>query len=546
MNRTETISAATATGESWDVIVIGGGATGLGSAVDAATRGHRTLLVEGADFGAGTSSRSTKLIHGGVRYLKQGRLGMVRQSLLERERLLQNAPHLVHPVSFVLPTFRPGELWYYFAGLRIYDMLAGSTAFAGARRLTRDEVIRRIPTLKSDGLRGGVLYADGQFDDARMAISLYRTLLQHGGLAFNYAPVVRLGQGSEGLKRVIVRDLESDRELTFSGRVVINATGVFADEILRLDHQATAKPESDDLADPQAVQIAPSQGTHLVLDRSYLPSDSGLMMPQTDDGRVLFAIPWHGHVLLGTTDTAVPRICREPQPLDSEVNYLLEHAGRYLRRQPGKADVRSMFAGLRPLVSRGAKTRLTSQLSREHQILTSDSGLITVIGGKWTTYRCMAEQVIDLAERVGSLDQRACRTRNLRLHGWSQPGPGEAGQLPAAANPLAVYGDDAPAIQSLMDERPNLRQTLHPRLPDVAAQVVWAARFEMARTVADVLARRTRALFLDAAAAIEAAPTVANLLTTELGRDPVWRDQQIAAFRALAAGYLATDVSERL
>lgn len=529
------VAAISDPGQTWDVIVIGGGATGLGAALEAASRGHRTALVERDDFAKGTSSRSTKLIHGGVRYLAQGRVGMVRQSLLERTRLLRNAPHIVHPLSFVLPSFGRISQLYYYSGLRAYDLLAGSHAFGKSQLLSRAETIRRLPTLKADGLSGGVLFSDGQFDDARLAISLARTVADFGSVVVNYAPVTELIHEAGRVVGVVLKDEDSQQSIRLKGRQVINATGVFADEILKLDRPAGAGVAAND---SQQAKVAPSQGSHLVLDRSFLPTDHAMMIPKTDDGRVLFAIPWHGKVLFGTTDLAVNRIARDPRPLPEELNYLLDHAGRSLARQPVPSDIQSMYAGLRPLVrSAGTKSGpATSQLSREHEILVSESKLISVIGGKWTTYRHMGQEVVDLAERVGGLKHAASVTADLQLHGW--PGVQDQTYSGGNADPLAVYGCERTEIQKLADSDSALQQQLHPDLSAVAAEVVFAARFEMARTVEDVLSRRTRSLLLNARAATEAAPATAALLAAELGRSEQWQRDQVREFTALAENYL--------
>jgi len=526
MKRGEMLAAIEDRSNQWDVVIIGGGATGLGAAVEAASRGHRTVLVEAEDFAKGTSSRSTKLIHGGVRYLRQGRVGMVRQSLLERERLLQNAPHVVHSLDFVLPTWRFGERTMYYAGLRAYDLLAGRLILGDARRLSRNETCSRLPTLRSDGLRGGVLYSDGQFDDARLAITLARTAVDLGAVVSNYLSVVRLVKTEQRVTGVIVRDAETGKEMELKGRVVMNATGVFSEDILRMD------TEPQDAAIPaDQPRVALSQGSHLVVDAEFLPGSNALLIPKTDDGRILFAIPWHGKVLLGTTDLAVKTAVQEPRPLRSEIDYLLEYAGRYLQRCPEESDIRSRFAGLRPLVGARNGTNSTASLSREHEIYTAPSGLITVIGGKWTTYRQMGEDLIDRAEASGQLGRKKSRTASLKLHGCPES------SISASAKSRTVYGSDATEIDSLIEKQPELAEVLHPRLPYRAAEVVWAVRHEMAQTIEDVLARRTRALFLDAQAAMESATIVGDILQRAMKQTDGWKAGQIQQFREIAIGY---------
>lgn len=499
------------------MLVIGGGATGLGTAVEAAARGYRTALLEQSDFAKGTSSRSTKLIHGGFRYLKQGNVSLVRESLRERGLLLRNAPHLVHPLPFVIPAHGAWDKLFYGAGLKVYDALAGRLGIGGSRLLSRKETLRELPTLLPKGLTGGIRYFDAQFDDARLAICLARTLHDLGGVAANYCPVTALLKSEGRVCGVVARDAEMDRELTIRARVVVNATGVFTDAIRRLD-----EPKAPPL-------IVVSQGAHIVLDRSFLPGASALMVPKTDDGRVLFAIPWQGHVVVGTTDTIRDEALLEPRPLGGEIKFLQEHAGRYLTRTPGQADILSAYAGLRPLFGKVAGGK-SSLISRKHALRVSPSGLLTITGGKWTTYRAMAEQTMDRAETVGEWRHRPPRTRDLRLHG--------ADDATAQNSSLREYGTDATAVEELIRSSREFSEPLHPRVPHQAGEVVWAARHEMARTVEDVLARRLRTLFLDARAALEMAPTVAALLANELQRSAEWQEDQLLSFHTLARRYL--------
>jgi glycerol-3-phosphate dehydrogenase len=502
----------------WDIVVIGGGATGLGSAVDAAARGYRTLLLEARDFAHGTSSRSTKLIHGGVRYLAQGSVGLVREALHERGLLLRNAPHLVHRRDFVVPAYRWLDLPYYGLGLKLYDALAGSLGLGKSRWLGPADVIAEIPTIRVHRLRGGIAYTDAQFDDARLAITLARTFADLGGTALNYMAVTGFTKRGGRIIGLTASDGETGANLHVEARVVINAAGAYVDALRRLDDAHVA------------AIVSPSQGAHLVLDRSFLPGDCALLVPRTDDGRVLFAIPWHDRVLLGTTDTPSAELPIEPRPLKEELVYLLEHAARYLRRAPLPGDILSVFAGLRPLLS-GRSGAPTAKLSREHAVIVSDSGLVTITGGKWTTYRRMAADAVDHAIWVGGLVGRPSDTAERKLHGYPE-GP-DCGH-----GWLGVHGADASAVAALCRQRPEWNQPLHPSLPYLTGEVIWAARLEAARTVEDVLARRTRALFLDARASIEAAPAVAALLALELNREPAWQQTQAAEFRALAAGYL--------
>lgn len=501
----------------WDFVVIGGGATGVGIAVDAACRGYSVLLLEQSDFGKGTSSRSTKLVHGGVRYLEQGNISLVMEALKERGILRRNAPHLVTNLPFVVPNYDWWETPFYGIGLKVYNLLAGKYGFGDSSILSREETLRRLPTIRTDGLRGGVVYYDGQFDDSRLLINLVQTAAEQGGTLLNYVAVTGLTTGPDGtVDGVIARDRESGVELRAAARVVINATGPFADSIRRL-------------ADPEAVPlIAPSQGIHLVFDRSFLPGESAIMVPHTKDGRVMFAIPWHGHTVVGTTDTAIDEAVLEPRAQESEIGFVLETAGLYLHKAPTRADVLSVFTGIRPLVRSGG-SHLTAALSRDHTIHIDGSGLLTTAGGKWTTYRHMAEDAVDQAAELGRLPERPCGTRELSIHG--------AMEAPAGPTAWSVYGSDAESIRLLEGADPALGEPLDPALPWAGSHVVWAARMEFARTVEDVLARRCRALFLNAAAAIRMAPAAAALLARELGRDEAWARAEVSRFEAVAAGY---------
>jgi glycerol-3-phosphate dehydrogenase len=510
----------------WDVLVIGGGATGLGAAVEAASRGYRTLLVERSDFAKETSSRSTKLVHGGVRYLQQMNVTLVLDALSERGHMLRNAPHLVHDLNFVIPAYSYFSLPYYGVGLKVYERLSGKLSFGHSQLLSRKTALEKLPGVKSDGLRGGILYHDGQFDDARYAIALLRTLEDLGGTALNYVAATDLIERDGKVIGIRARDKEDGVEFELRAKAVVNATGVHVEQIIDMDGQSHKS------------LLAISQGSHFVLPRSFLPGDTALMIPKTADGRVLFAIPWHGALIVGTTDVAVDSASPEPRALHEEKAFLCAHIGRHMDHAPQPEEILSVFSGLRPLVRKGhAKT---SKLSRDHTILVSPAGLITVTGGKWTTYRRMGQDTIDRAAQVAGLPKSPSRTLDLKLHGWT-PEP-----TTATSAWECVYGSDLPAVQALSGEAAggedaSLGALLHPRLPFRRREVVWAARHEMARTVEDVLARRTRALFLDARAAIEAAPTVANLLARELGRSDDWKLNDLANFLKTAKGYLYTE-----
>jgi glycerol-3-phosphate dehydrogenase len=502
----------------WDVLVIGGGATGLACAIDAAARGYRTVLLDMHDFAKGTSSRSTKLIHGGIRYLQQGDLSLVIEALEDRGLLIQNAPHLVSHQSFIVPSY---EWWngpFYGVGMKVYDMLAGKLGIKPSKSLSKEETLERISNLEPEGLRGGVMYYDGQFDDARMAINMAQTVVAEKGFPLNHVKVTGLLKNAAGfIEGVSARDMIDGGELTLHARVVINATGIFSDQVLRLD----------DAAHEPIIQC--SQGVHIVLDAEFMPGKTAIMVPHTDDGRVLFAVPWHGKVIVGTTDTPVAEPTLEPVPLADEVDFILRHIKKYLKKDPELSDVKSVFAGLRPLVNAGAK-RNTAEISRSHHLQVSASGLLTIAGGKWTTCRKMAEDTIDQAALIAGLEQKACRTRSLRIHGWLKNQDRD--------NPLSVYGSDKAALKKLLQEHPDYKHVMHPDLPYLKGEVIWAVRHEAAVTVEDVLARRTRALLLDARASMAMAPIVARLMAAELGRDAAWMEQQTTDYCRLAAQYL--------
>ncbi|MDO3414332.1 glycerol-3-phosphate dehydrogenase/oxidase [Hymenobacter sp. BT770] len=519
--RRETLVQQLTSVPTWDLIVIGGGATGLGVALDGISRGYKTLLLEQADFAKGTSSRSTKLVHGGVRYLAQGDIGLVREALHERGLLLQNAPHLCHNQAFVIPNYNWWGGPFYTLGLKLYDLLAGRLSLGESVHLSKAETLRRLPNLRAAGLRGGVLYHDGQFDDARLAVNLAQTCIDHGGTALNYCTVQGFLKDDQGrLTGVRATDLETGTAYELRAKSVVNATGIFVDEMRQLDEPG-ARP-----------LVQPSQGVHLVLDQSFLPGDAALMIPSTEDGRVLFAVPWLGHVVMGTTDTLVPTASLEPQAQEAEIDFLLRTAAQYLTRAPTRADVRSVFVGLRPLAASTAGSTKTKEISRRHKIVTSASGLITITGGKWTTYRRMGQDTLDQAIAMGQLPAAPSRTAHLPIHG------AEVVSETTVTDSLAHYGSDRSKLQQLITDTPALGQKLDAQLEFCQAEVVWAARYEMARTVEDVLARRVRLLFLDAAAALRAAPTIAALLAQELGHDAAWQTQQVAQFGKLARGYL--------
>ena len=505
-----------------DVLVIGGGATGLGIAVDAASRGYETILLEQSDFAKGTSSRSTKLVHGGVRYLAQGDISLVLEALHERGLLRRNAPHLVKNQAFIIPNYDWWEGPFYNIGMKVYDMMAGRLGLGPSEKISREETLKAIPNLDENGLNGGVIYYDGQFDDSRLAINLAQTAVENDAIVLNYMPVTDLLKERDnivcGVKAV---DTESGEKYTIRAKAVINATGVFIDNILSMDD---SKAE---------VLIRPSQGIHFVLDKSFLQGDSAIMIPKTSDGRVLFAVPWHGKVVVGTTDTPLQpeNISLEPRALEQEIDFIMTTAAQYLKKDPQKSDVLSVFAGLRPLAAqKGDQNQETKEISRNHRLMVSLSGLITITGGKWTTYRKMAEDTVNKAWMVGGLPKRKCVTETMPIHGYLKNNHFDS--------PGYFYGSDRNNINNLIQTEPDLGERLHPDYEYTRAQVVWAVRNEMARTVEDFLSRRIRMLLLDARVSMAMAPEVADIMARELKYDPSWQQSQLEQFNTLAKGYI--------
>jgi len=505
----------------WDFIVVGGGATGLGTAVDAASRGFKVVLLEQADFTKATSSRSTKLVHGGVRYLAQGDVSLVIEALRERGLMKKNAPHLVKDQRFIIGNYKWWEKPFYTIGLTVYDILAGKRGLGRSLPMSKKSVMKEIPRINTSGLRGGVVYHDGQFDDSRMGINLMQTAIEQGATVANYIKVMGLLKDENGkISGVHAFDELSGKVHMLQGKAVINATGIFVDDLMKMD-----APEKDNI-------VRPSQGVHLVVDKSFLGGDTAIMIPKTSDGRVLFGVPWHDKVVLGTTDTPLNEFVLEPVALDEEIDFILKTAGEYLAKQPTREDVLAVFAGLRPLAApkKSENGEKTKEISRSHKIVISDSGLVTITGGKWTTYRDMAEDVVNKAIETVGLPKKDCVTRELHIHGYKENVD--------RSNFNYVYGSDLEKIQQLQRENPEWSEKLHPRLDFTAAEVIWAVREEMAITIEDVLSRRLRALLLDARAAIDIAPQIASLMAKEMGKDEVWEKEQILEFKEIARNYL--------
>jgi len=506
----------------YDFIIIGGGATGIGIALEASTRGYKTLLLEKSDFTKSTSSKSTKLLHGGVRYLAQGDVALVREACVERGRLLRNAPHLAKNQSFVIPTFGWFDELKFTVGLKMYDLLAGTYSLGRSHRVSKKKALEKIPTMKPEIITAGVVYHDGQFDDSRMAVNVLQSSVEHGAHILNYTNVKALNKDEKGLVNgVVFEDIETSREFKVKGKAIINATGVFADQVLQMDKPGTDKT------------IRPSQGVHVVLDKSFLPGDHAIMIPKTDDGRVLFAVPWHNKVVVGTTDTPVDSASLEPVALEEEIKFILDTSGKYLTKAPKRSDVLSIFAGLRPLAAPKAGSSKTKEISRSHKIVVSDSELFTMVGGKWTTFRRMAQDMVEKVEKVKQWKKTQSQTRKFKIHGYKK----EVDRN----DPMYVYGTDREKILELAQSEPGMDAVLSESLSLIKAQVVWAVREEMARTLDDVLSRRIRCLLLDAREAMRIAPEVASIIAKELGRDKAWEQQQVKEFMELAGNYVCCE-----
>lgn len=503
----------------WDIIVIGGGATGVGIAVDAAQRGFKTLLLEKYDFAKGTSSKSTKMLHGGVRYLAEGQIKMVKTALKERGLAYHNAPHLSRIQSFIVPSYGYFDRLKYLIGLKLYDWLSGNESFGKSNSLSSRQIIQKIPMVRKSGLKGGIQYFDGQFDDARLALNLAQTAADEGATILNYCEVVAIQKDQNGkVIGVTAKDRETGDEYHVKSKTIINATGIFVGEVIKLE-----EPEHENM-------IKPSQGVHIVVSQKVLGGTDGLMIPKTSDGRVIFGVPWHGEVLLGTTDTPIAGAQIDPVPMKGEVDFILETANGYLEKKLTKADILSVYTGIRPLAAGPKESEGTKKISREHKITVSDTGLITITGGKWTTYRKMGEDAVNKAIEIGGLTQKPCQTEHLHIHGYSKETQPE---------PWQVYGSDAKAIIALSETDPGLKELIHQDYPYIMAQVVWACKNEMALHIEDVLARRTRLLFLNAKAAKESALKVAGLMAETLHKDQAWIDQELKDFDHLSDEYLA-------
>lgn len=518
MKREENLKQLANSSKTWDIAVIGGGSSGLGVALDAISRGLSVILLEKSDFAKGTSSRSTKLVHGGVRYLAQGDVGLVFEALKERGKLLQNAPHLTQNQPFIIPIYRWIDRVQYSLGLKIYDWMAGKLRLGKSRFISKAETIKRLPAVKQKGLKGGVVYHDGQFDDARLALSIAMTADDAGACMLNYTAVKGLIKDENGkIIGLKVRDELSQQKFTIKAKMVVNATGVFADKILQMD-----KPGSEKM-------IQPSQGIHLVLDLDFLGGKDALMIPKTKDGRVLFAVPWQNKLVVGTTDTLREKAKLEPEALQREIDFVLETASGYLTKAPTRADVKAVFAGLRPLARPKEEGAKTKEISRSHKVIVSESNLVTLTGGKWTTFRKMGEDTVNFYQQIAEKHLPPSTSFEMKLHGYTERVP---------AGHWAGYGSDAKTIQELAKRQPELAEKIHPDFPNLMAEVVWSVQYEMAVKVEDVLSRRIRMLILDAKAAMDSAEKIARIMAEQLEKDEQWIQQELVDFRKVAEKYL--------
>ncbi|MDC0928264.1 glycerol-3-phosphate dehydrogenase/oxidase [Flavobacteriaceae bacterium] len=499
----------------WDVVIIGGGASGLGIALDASKRGYKTLLLEKYDFAKGTSSRSTKLIHGGVRYLQNGDITLVIESLKERGILKRNAPHLVQDLSFVIPTYDWWASPFYGIGMKIYDMMAGKLGLGKSEIISKEETEKLIPNISKKGLRGGVIYHDGQFDDSRMAITLALSADSKQTTLLNYCNVEGLIKKDGEIIGLNFTDLINSKKYQIKSKVVINATGVFAEEIIRMDQPKIEK------------MIQPSQGVHIVLERRFLKSKHAILIPQTSDGRVLFAVPWKNYVVVGTTDTHVKKASEEPKALNEEIDFILKNAGKYMSVKPKRDDIKSVFAGLRPLAATSNK-QSTKEVSRSHKIDISPSGLISVLGGKWTTYRKIAEDALNTAISINKLKKKKCKTERTKLFGFKRN--------VSWSDPMHVYGSMKKKVESLggINDNKSLSKKFY-----ISNNIIeWSIIHEMALTVEDILARRTRCVFLDSKESKRISPVVAQKMADVLGEDDKWIDAELKKFNKLIKNYI--------
>ena len=504
------INRITDSEDPFDVVVIGGGATGLGIAVDAASRGYSTVLLERDDFAKGTSSRSTKLAHGGVRYLAQGNIRLVMEALRERGLMRQNASVLIRDLPFIVPAYRWWEIPFYYIGLRLYDALSGKYSLGRSSFLSSSSVIKHLPGVRKKGLKGGIMYYDGQFDDSRMAISLAKTAEKNGAVVLNYAEVIQIKKDhNEDLFHLHFKDKITDQNVAVSARTVFNATGVYVDDILKLEHEQLSP------------MIAPSRGAHVVVPSHFLQSSTGLMIPKTPDGRVLFAIPWYNKTLIGTTDTPVKDAQWEPRPSEAEIQFILDTAAAYMTPSPEEKDIQSVFAGLRPLAAPAGEEQESKEISRGHKVLVSPDGMITIIGGKWTTYRRMAEDAVDQAIKSGQLPSRECKTDTLSL--W-------------ISELDRKYGLAVQMKTELTKSTEGMK--LAPELPRTGEDVRYMIHEEFAMKIEDVLSRRVRLLILDAESAIRIAPKIAEILEKELGVENYNKQEDLDAFKLLAKNYM--------
>jgi len=537
--------------ERFDVLVIGGGITGAGVALDATARGYSVALVEKADFASGTSSKATKLVHGGIRYLPQFDFALVHEALVERGLLVRNVPFLVRPLAFVLPLYenahRPVGIPFappkgyglglmLDAGLWMYDLMAGRLNVARHKRISAQKALELTPALRGDGLKEAFLYYDAQTNDTRLTVTVLRTAAQRGAVITNYTEVIGFTRADGKLNGARVRDVQTGQEFTVSARHIVNAAGVFAERVTALT------------GDESRVAIEPSKGVHLVVARERVRiTDTALVLPETDDGRILFVIPWGARAVIGTTDTGTGNL-DDPEASPQDIAYLLDHVNRYMKVNLSGDDILSVYAGYRPLVK--SKEERAANLSRTHVVLQEPNGMVVIVGGKLTTYRRMAQDTMDvIAKRDGMAI--AHPTERLPLAGavgWrdAQREIEERGRALGLDQRVIEhlefnFGGNARGVLDVIGEDPALGEKIISDLPYLRAEVIYACRAEMAQTLEDVLARRTRIMLEDADRGAGVAEPVATLMARELGWSSDRVRSEVEKYRTLVGHQLEAE-----
>ena len=503
--------------QNYDVIIIGGGATGLGVAIESVSRGYKTILFEQEDFGKSTSSKSTKLVHGGIRYLANLDFKLVKEGLEERYFFINNSRHLSKVQPYLIPFYSYKNKIKFTIGTFLYDLLASRYNIGKSKSINANDVIKLAPFLKTKNLIGGLIYYDGQFDDSRMLISMLRTFENLDGVAHNYHQVIAINKNNNNVVTgVTILDKINNKIYEVKSKVVINATGVFTDDLINMSED---KLENNNLV--------VSQGSHILCKNDNLKSEYAVVIPETKDDRILFILPWHDCALIGTTDVKVSKPVLDPIASKLEVKFIMDSVKKFSKHEIKQEDIKSSFAGLRPLVKKNSNTN-SSTLSRAHKIIFSSNKLISVVGGKWTIYRRMGEDTINFAIQQGMLPKSNSITKYLKLFGWTEE---------SIEYPLSVYGKDYYKILDIQKELNNY-ELLHKDLPYYYAEVIYQIKYEMVKTVEDVLSRRTRAVILNPIAAVEVAPIVANLIAKYYNYDDNWISDQLNKFNSFAKNYI--------